>query len=530
MVHWMTVVERQQSGLLTPHLSVVAVSRNDDHGIDMRGRMQHFVNGFIAQCRKHRLDAELILVEWNPPPDRPPLERMLVWPADFGPATVRIVTVPASAHAAFPHSAALPLFQMIGKNVGIRRARGRYVVATNVDILFDDESICYLRDHLEPGTMVRADRYDVPGDIAKGVPFNQILAECRARFFHVNTRLGTFDVRRRRILGRNDGWEAHLLALYTEIAIFGFADSARRANRRYSNAALAATKNFGRSIISGVNHLGAALRRLTNMVAVSPRVLHRAARASWEYCRQELAQIWPLKTMPGRGYRYAVRTFRHLRVAIQSLPILRKARSAMRRLSRAAFRSMSYLRRACARAWRIATALNPWSRRSASDRRFERSRWLHTNACGDFTLLSRDDWHRLRGYPEWPIFSWHVDSTFMFAANAHDIREVALGRKYKIYHIEHSSGSGWSLEGAGRLFARLDRSGIPYLGEADIKRLQKQFAENPHSAIVNGEDWGLVGITCPEHQILPGHSMASNADRRERSPAALRPRDSITVS
>ncbi len=47
-----------------PHLSVVAVSRNDDHGRDLCGRMQHFVDGFIAQCRKHQLSAELILVEW----------------------------------------------------------------------------------------------------------------------------------------------------------------------------------------------------------------------------------------------------------------------------------------------------------------------------------------------------------------------------------------------------------------------------------------------------------------------------------
>src|SRR5262249_42217669 len=33
-----------------PLLSVVAASRNDDHGGDLRARMQHFVNGFVAQC------------------------------------------------------------------------------------------------------------------------------------------------------------------------------------------------------------------------------------------------------------------------------------------------------------------------------------------------------------------------------------------------------------------------------------------------------------------------------------------------
>src|SRR3990172_5892303 len=99
----------------TPALSIVAVTRNDGHGGDMRGRMRLFVDGFIAQCRRHRLAAEFIMVEWNPPPDRPPLEDALTWPNDFGPARVRVVTVPPEVHAGFPHSAALPVFQMIGK-------------------------------------------------------------------------------------------------------------------------------------------------------------------------------------------------------------------------------------------------------------------------------------------------------------------------------------------------------------------------------------------------------------------------------
>src|SRR5262249_34753102 len=183
---------------LAPHVSVVAVSRNDDHGNNMLGRMQHFVNGFIAQCRKHGLRGELILVEWNPPAGRPALEQALEWPGNFGPATIRIITVPPHVHAQFPHADALPLFQMIGKNVGIRRARGRYVLATNVDILLDDTTVIYLRDRLTPGIILRADRYDVPADLDNGLSFDQVLSECRRRFFKVNTRAGMFDVQRRR--------------------------------------------------------------------------------------------------------------------------------------------------------------------------------------------------------------------------------------------------------------------------------------------------------------------------------------------
>src|SRR5688500_10937699 len=63
------------------HLSVVATSRNDNHGGFLTHRMQHFVDGLAAQCARHGLRAELILVEWNPPADRVPLAEELRWPA-----------------------------------------------------------------------------------------------------------------------------------------------------------------------------------------------------------------------------------------------------------------------------------------------------------------------------------------------------------------------------------------------------------------------------------------------------------------
>src|SRR5437763_8768684 len=103
-----------------PLLSVVVTSRNDDHGGSLLRRMQTFVNALAGQCQRHGLAAELVVVEWNPPADRPRLAAALRWPADAGPCRVRFVEVPAAVHRRFRHSDGLPLFQMIGKNVGIR--------------------------------------------------------------------------------------------------------------------------------------------------------------------------------------------------------------------------------------------------------------------------------------------------------------------------------------------------------------------------------------------------------------------------
>ena len=134
-----------------PYLSVVVTARNDDHGGNLLGRMQAFVNGWIAQCKRHSLDAELILVEWNPPEGRPGLADALHWPKDLGPCEVRIIQVPPDLHRRYAHAEAQPLYQMIGKNAGIRRARGQFVLATNIDIIFSNELVAFLAERkLEP--------------------------------------------------------------------------------------------------------------------------------------------------------------------------------------------------------------------------------------------------------------------------------------------------------------------------------------------------------------------------------------------
>ena len=62
-----------------PHLSIVAASRNDDHGGNLFERMQLFVDGLADQARRFDMPTELVLVEWNPPADRPSLAEALRW-------------------------------------------------------------------------------------------------------------------------------------------------------------------------------------------------------------------------------------------------------------------------------------------------------------------------------------------------------------------------------------------------------------------------------------------------------------------
>src|SRR5689334_18160758 len=107
-----------------PYISLVVAARNDNHGVNMLGRMQAFLDSWMGQAERYHIPSEIVVVEWNPPEGRPPLKDELQWPAGGHPCEIRFVEVPPGVHQSIPNARAIPLHQMIAKNVGIRRARG----------------------------------------------------------------------------------------------------------------------------------------------------------------------------------------------------------------------------------------------------------------------------------------------------------------------------------------------------------------------------------------------------------------------
>src|SRR5581483_3836588 len=112
-----------------PYISVVVTARNDNHGENMLGRMEASLGSWIRQAQRYGIPSEIVVVEWNPPQDRPPLKDALRWPDDLGCCSVRFVEVPPEVHHTIPNGGSIHLHQMIGKNVGIRRARAPFVLA-----------------------------------------------------------------------------------------------------------------------------------------------------------------------------------------------------------------------------------------------------------------------------------------------------------------------------------------------------------------------------------------------------------------
>src|SRR5262245_15742571 len=415
--------------------------------------MRHFVDGLVEQSRRHRLSIELILVEWNPPPARLPLAEALSWPALDDHCQIRIVTVPPELHARLQYAAALPLFQMIAKNVGIRRARGRYVLATNIDILFSDSLMRFLRDDLRPGRLYRADRCDVPTDVPRGVPFDEVLAFCHRQMFRINT-IG------RTLIKSGNRWR----------------DSRPSRASRLRSGARRLRGRVGRVLSwlrRGLRFVVARVEASARAVAVQiVGMASRAARWPYQLARRVAGLARRAKRKGLRGsLASAPRWSMHVGLAAARALVAwtQRVEGAVRALARTAYRRARGAVVVAQIALRAA-ALGVWAWRLSVARRIQS--WcddpLFTNACGDFTLLSREDWFRLRGYPEWEMFSWHIDSVLLYQANRSGIREVYAGRARKIFHIEHGRGSGYTPEGVADLFARLDARGVPYLSWPDF--------------------------------------------------------------
>ena len=329
-----------------PKLSVVAATRNDEHGGNQMARTQLFINGLAEQALRFKLPVELLLVEWNPPPDRPPLAEALSWPRSewFAP---RIVVVSPELHARFPHADGLPLFQMIAKNVGIRRSAAEFVLATNIDILLSDELFASFAHDLKPDALYRVDRLDIEADLTRS-PLPSP-AECRALpWLRAHRQDGTHYPD-----GRREPWYA-------------------RARSRFNRAVWNAT------------HGGA-------------------------------------------------------------LPD------------------------------------------------------LFTWGCGDFTLTTNKVWEGMHGYPEWPMYSFHLDSLALVMAYGAGVEMVTLAPPQVVHHLEHGAGSGWTPEGARRLFGRLDAAGVPYLSGSGYDRVAREILRKGRGfhPLNEGDKWGLGGEELP---------------------------------
>jgi hypothetical protein len=513
-----------------PYLSVVVTGRNDDHGANFLRRLQAFVNALLGQAKRHTLSIELILVDWNPPAGKPPLGEVLYWPADTAPCRVRAITVPEEVHRRYGHAEAMPLYQMIAKNVGIRRAEGEYILATNIDILFSDELMQFFGERrLETGRMYRIDRHDVAPDVPVDGSVEDRLAYCRDHLLRVNARDGTFplssdghhtsftiDIARREAgivfgagwsppeqyfgqLFRMAGFEAELgvqPAAEPRVLLIELEAAPPTACLPVtvfdsSGASVGEVRIGGRAIVRiGMAAHAATIRFRTGSETASVRAGLRVFRCEWDRPPRAEGPLVRAESAPPRPVARAWQTVRSAAGFVSAvcrgesngrigLPLSTGTLERFRRERSGA----SFAFRKAADGYTI-SELPPYP--------------LHTNACGDFTLAHRRHWMELRGYPEFDLYSMNLDAVFCYMAHFGGAPEHVLADPMRIYHIEHSAGSGWTPEGQEALYRRLADKGIPWLPYEVVEHWASQMKSLGTTMVFNREDWGLGGVDLRE--------------------------------
>jgi len=349
---------------MKPYISFVTVARNDDHGGNFLERMQVFISALLQQIKKHNLNAELIIVDWNPPSDRPKLSQVLSLSFSSElfkniPCKIRVIEVPSEIHKRFQCSDKLMLFQMIGKNVGIRRAKGEYVIATNVDLLFSDDLMrTFVSKSLKPEFFYRIDRYDVNG-IPNGDSVMEQLDYCEENLIRVNRKDGSFPI-------------------LSTGGIFLF-------------KCKVSFQNFRKYILSNIQYGSFAIQ--SNFRDA------RAAFSSYNQGVKELIHFYRNK----KHHNYSL-LMKFTKIIVEETAkgiylVAKQAGRGVYIVAKLAVRGItSPITKTAIRLKNMITPSYPK---------------LHTNACGDFTLMTKEKWHNLRGYPEYEIFSFNIDSIIL---------------------------------------------------------------------------------------------------------------------
>jgi len=197
----------------SPYLSSVMTSRNDDYGGNALRRMQVSINGRLEQLEKYGIDSEFILIEWNPPTDRPLLKDVLQWPDHLKYCTIRIIVVPSSIHQRYEYWDKTLMNVAVAINSGIRRARGQFILPGNIDLLYSDELMQYIASkQLNMNERYRIDRCDVDRDTVQYDTLHEQLDYCHSHIIQIHEQGAPSPREKLPHLHTNTGGDFHLMS------------------------------------------------------------------------------------------------------------------------------------------------------------------------------------------------------------------------------------------------------------------------------------------------------------------------------
>jgi len=149
--------------LLPPYLSIVLTGRNDEYGVDFRSRFFRTLQFNHRELSARGISHEFVFVEWAPVLGRALLVDLVAEAVPTLDARYfRAWVVDGRYHEALSLNPRLEYLEFLAKNVGIRRAHGAFILASNCDVFFSQRILQRLQDgDLEARTVYRAARHDL---------------------------------------------------------------------------------------------------------------------------------------------------------------------------------------------------------------------------------------------------------------------------------------------------------------------------------------------------------------------------------
>jgi len=373
--------------------SFIVATRNDNHGGNMKEKNQFFINRWINDVKKYNLNCELIIVDWN---SKIPLRKKLKSSFLKKNQIVKIIEVPNSIHKKFQNSKKLNFFQMIAKNTGARRATGKFLIFTNIDIVFSAKFFYYLKNNTNKNkTIYRADRHDFDLKNLKNYKISE--DKIKELTTHIHKKNYTYDIKKNKKYYLRK--TIIYILQYSYIRIIDVLANFLKFNIQI---------NFLKFNIE-LNFLKLCIKRIS----------------------------------------INLKSFRDL-ININNLKTLF-------------------------------------------------SKKLHTNACGDFTMIDKQSFYKINGYYEFEGFSWHIDSLLLFKAYYY-LKLNFINLNFPIYHINHEPGKKYSSKGKISI-KKIEKIKLNYISDQQLLNLINNYRLNKFDNNDKKINWGLATEKLPIHTI-----------------------------
>jgi len=147
----------------------VLTGRNDGYGGDFAARFFRTLQFNHEQLTARAIPHEIVFVEWAPPDNPLLFEHIFKEVPTLDRRVCSWYVVDPEYQTALSLNPRLEYLEFLAKNVGVRRARGEYILTSNCDVYFGRRVLDVLEQRaLEPRVLYRAARHDLnlPEDLS----------------------------------------------------------------------------------------------------------------------------------------------------------------------------------------------------------------------------------------------------------------------------------------------------------------------------------------------------------------------------